>query len=286
MRFATFGRHTCPGKCQKSADSSVSCTLPKSDRPTNRALVVQSQAISGRIVPDAAPQMISEVFTSMLNDDVGKLARADSLIVKLGESWLNRSRDNEVNRKYYSSQHMRLMTRLLIEMRSRLNQADITLEACLTPDKFDDVVESVIATAAPYMDDVEQLRSPSNAIRFKYDLITCLEIKWETLAKKRMEETRDAKDCETFLKLIKSKRWAEKVTRLARYVLVSKKFNKIVNVPAPSDIVILTKKVKELLRTLDLTNPSLEKWLHVVRVVQARLLTFNKRRAGEINVIR
>ena len=61
--------------------------------------------------------MLKEVFSAMRFDETGNVARSDSLIVALGESWLRRFIDNKRKRKYYASQHMRLMARLLMYLR-------------------------------------------------------------------------------------------------------------------------------------------------------------------------
>ena len=52
----------------------------------------------------------------MLSDDIGKVARVEYLFVAPGEGWLRRSVDNREKCKYYTSKHMRLMARLLIEL--------------------------------------------------------------------------------------------------------------------------------------------------------------------------
>ena len=84
---------------------------------SKRILIVQSQVLSGVIDTKPSKLMLQEVFTTMLCDEVGKTAKKDKLIIALGETWLRRSIDNREKRSYYTSQHMRLMARLLLHLR-------------------------------------------------------------------------------------------------------------------------------------------------------------------------
>jgi hypothetical protein len=82
--------------------------------------------------------MLEEVFPNMLQDDISNTAKKDKLIVALGESWLRRCIDNREKRRYYTSQHMRLMARLLINLRKEdAEGSDKSLNEYICTQKFD-----------------------------------------------------------------------------------------------------------------------------------------------------
>ena len=57
--------------------------------------------------------MKNEVFKSMINDKTGKVAKRDPLIVALGESWPRNNISNTEKRRYYASQCMRLLGKMI-----------------------------------------------------------------------------------------------------------------------------------------------------------------------------
>ena len=72
---------------------------------------------------------------------------------------------------------MRLMAKFLMNLReldcpSLGNEVQAQLLwDFLVPSKYDLVVAAAVQLAYPYMDDVDDLGSPSNAIKIKYDIL-------------------------------------------------------------------------------------------------------------------
>lgn len=198
----------------------------------------------------------------------------------LGESWLRRSIDNREKRRYYSSQHMRLMGKMLLELRSLEGEDEKDFEYYLHPCRFDLLLGAALHCCLPYMDDFEELKAPSNGIKIKYDLIRMITARWAITVKKDPHSLR-AKELTTCLELIK-KEWGEMITKLARSVLVRRNLSVKRELPSPNDIKKLTCYVIEKLKTVELKE---ENYSRVVQLSQTRLLLYNKRRSGEVDAI-
>jgi hypothetical protein len=245
-------------------------------------LIVQSQVLAGVISTRPSKLMLQEVFPIMTRDDIGTVAQNDPLIVALGESWLRRSIDNEAKRKYYTSQHMRLMARLLIELRKADEKnAEKALDEFIRTKYYDALMAATIQCCMPYMDDEEDLKSPSNAIKLKYDLIRVVNAKWALLVQDNPHSLH-AEEMMKFDRLI-SVQWGERVTKLARAVLVRRRFKMKKELPSPEDVMKLTKHIVSELESTALTP---ENFFRIVQLVQTRLLLYNKRRSGEIDAVR
>lgn len=133
----------------------------------------------------------------------------------------------------------------------------------------------------PLMDDEEDLSSPSNAIKLKYDVKKMVNAKWAYIMKNESVNT-EAKACKTFLKLMDIE-WKSKVTKLAYTVLMRRKYEIRQELPSPEDIQKLTVGMINELKTIELTA---ENFMDVVKMLQTRLMLYNKRRSGELEVIK
>ena len=75
--------------------------------------------------------------------------------------------------------------------------------------------------------------------------------------------------------------WHEKVTKLARTVLVQRSYNKTTKIPSPSDIQKLTQHLQKELDSVDYNNREADTFRRVTMLAQCRILMYNKRRSGE-----
>ncbi len=314
----------------------------------------------------------------MTRHHVSKVAQENDLIVALGESWLRRNIDNKFRRKYYASERMRLVARLLIysekygqahqcrpqetgadkepdgvqshemqpqdsqgnwahqvaepdrnqapcetepepdgdqaareqgqrpeeepepdgdqaarEQGQRPEEDQVGAAECgqglvemsmwdfIDPAHFDDVVEAAIMCAYQYMDDMEDLKASSNAIKLKYDIKRLVNSKWSFCWKTGRGKTIDAEGCTAFIAMMNIE-WGEKVTKLARSVLITRTFQADLQVPAPQDLEKLTKHICMEINNLDLSRKDSSTFRQCVILAQTRLLSYNKRRSGEI----
>ena len=149
----------------------------------------------------------------------------------------------------------------------------------LDPRHFQKMMKAAIMCTYPYMEDIEDLKSPSNAIKLKYDLIRMLDMKWSLMQQKIGGI--GAEKCDIFQRQI-GIHWNESVTRLARSVLLNRSFSKEVKIPATEDIKELTLYLTSEVKKIDTANCETENFRNIVRLSQTRLLLFNKRRSGEI----
>lgn len=118
----------------------------------------------------------------------------------------------------------------------------------LVPSKYDVVLAAAVQLAFPYMDDIEDLRPPSNGIKIKV-----INEKWARIQIREQPDPDEAHSCDTFMRLTNIK-WTERVTKMARAVLVQRSFNKEVEIPSPDDIKTITEHICSELSILNLQN--------------------------------
>lgn len=279
-------------------------------RRKKKDLVLQSQILAGHIKGRQSPQMMKEVFPIMSSDNVTTIAQNDRLILALGESWIKRNIGNVEKRKYYASSRMRLCARFLIQLQQLqsiqksgscvdsstydVDEIDTEMNVdkdskqdslwdFLRPQNFDNLVLAALKCSFPNADDDDDLLSPSNAIKLKYDLYRLVNTKWALIVKTSgSENSKEAKECKTLASLMDIE-WKERVTIIARAVLSRRKFDEKKELPSPEDIEKMTMHLSKKLKETSLTS---ENFTRLVTIVQTRLLLYNKRRTGELEAIK
>jgi len=212
--------------------------------------------------------MLEEVYRIMKDDDCSRTAKNDVLILSLGVSWLRRNQDNYEKRKYYASGRMRHCARLLIALQDRDRQAEKENEGThktmwdfLVPSKFDDFVAASLVVSMP---DMEDLRAPSNALKLKYDIRRLLNAKYAYLLRRASDvDSNEIKGCKRFLKLMEIE-WSERVTKVARTVLQTRRLTETKEIPAPDDVEKLTKHLIHELQTAKMTQ---ENYARIVQLL-------------------
>jgi hypothetical protein len=242
----------------------------------------------GRISPEASPALQREVFSIMLNDEVGTLARKDPLIISIGNLWLERNVGNKLMRASYTSAIMRLCANmLLILRRNSLPSKDPGPTSAfwdyLRPQYFDMLCRAAIATATKDVDDMEDLKSPSNAIKLGYELKRLINIKLGLAIRERDKEIKE--ECRDLMQLFHNE-WSQKVTKLARVALAERQYTIEQQLPVPDDLVKLSRYLDEQLAIFDSSDMSASNFRHAVQLSEAKLISFNRRRAGEIQALR
>ena len=120
------------------------------------SILTLSDALSYRITPCASRKMQREVFFIMKNDEIGKVARKDSLIIMLGNQWLQKNVGNRLKRGRYTSAVMRLASKLLINIR-KLQPSENNMSDYLKPENFDNIVKATLLSAVVNIDDEEEM---------------------------------------------------------------------------------------------------------------------------------
>ena len=177
---------------------------------------------------------------------------------------------------------MRGAARLLQNIR-KLSNSEENMSSYLKPECFDTIVKATILTASPEMDDEEELKAPSTAIKLGYDIKRLAGTKWGN-GLRRNDQIAVA-ETKNFLKLMKLE-WSIRVTKSALTTLQVRKFNSEKSLPVPDDLQALNEHVKKELQNLYLSDNSYPTFRRVEELSQTRVLLFNKRRSGEVEVAR
>ena len=272
----------------------------KESKMRKRNVIFQCDVLLGEVTCHASSLLRKEVFPIMIKDEVGIEAQKDLLIVALGETWFRNCEDNEIKRKYYASQHMRLASKLLLNARKLAHPTNGSRNTSVGQiwdfirlAYFEVLVKASLETSLPDIDDEDELKSPSNAIKLKYDLIRLAETK-KLLSGIEYDKNRDdgkwkryKEEAQDFVDAIKTK-WSEKVTRHARKLLAERRLNKVQNLPKPEDIQQLGTYLVQQLDSFTL-KPEDTNWSayrNIVQYVQTRIVTYNKKRSEEVEAIK
>ena len=267
-------------------------------RVNERELALQSALVAGRICLQASEDLKKEVFVSMKNDVISKVAKGDPLIVALGNLSMKRNIGNKVMRRYNVSSDMRLAARCLIELRELQEgedaQKNLTWYDGLHPDQYDNIVKAVFAVCRENFneaegeddDDRDDLEAPSNAIKLSYDIARLCNVKVtrcivegdNVLAEKTRKETK------RFMEMFKYN-WSTDVKKRARHVLRERKLNQKVELPDPIDIATLANHMKTRMER-SVRPETYDEFKELQYNTLARLIAFNRRRPGELQVMR
>ena len=269
------------GKKASSTDKEDDNTLQHSF--TKGSIVVQSKIIKGQITTKPSKGLIKDVFPSMIRDQMSEIAQNDELIVALGEVWWMKNAGNKIRRKNFTSFHMRLAGRLLLLLREASALKRHSFNQFLKPEFFDLIVQCSLK--ACHVNEDEELKNPSTAIKLGYDLGRLASAKLGYCIKKDIESGKN--EASDFMKLIQME-WYLKVTKQARILLDERNFNKGRFLPIPDDSVKISRYLVENIQKFDLTvtdsNPEI--FREVVMITEARLLLYNSRRPRELESLR
>ncbi|XP_060064937.1 uncharacterized protein LOC132545279 [Ylistrum balloti] len=267
--LANIHRHKCTTS-KKSASVHVS----------KGNLLIQSAVLAGRVTGEADQTLVREVFPIMKDYKVGVLARQDRLIVGLGNQWMRRNVGNKLMRKYYASAVMRLASRLLIQLNSMVTPASgKDLESYIHPMYFTEIAKATLKVARQDEDDEEKIEAPSNAIKLAYDLKRMGNLKLANAIKQCDNiKKSEAKD---FLKLMQ----LEWTTKLSRVALEERKHLKNKPLPLPEDVQKLAVYLRSEMENFNIEDTSYENFRNGVILAEAGLITYNRRRPGEIQAL-
>lgn len=269
LKLDIIPRHHCPERIEKLAHQ------------TKANLLMQSAMLSGRFNVEASKMMKVEVFPVMRLDEIGQVARSDNLVVSLGNQWLLRNVGNELMRKYYTSAVMRLSSRLLITLRGMVIPPTGTdMQDYLDPEYFTQVAKGALKVAQQDSSDEDSLQAPSNAIKLAHDIKRMANIKLGRAIESRNKDMKES--AIDFLHLM-SIQWS---TKLARVLLDEKKHVKNTPLPVPSDVVKFSQYLKGEAKVCDLKDTSYPNYRKVVILALAALISYNRRRPGEVQAIK
>ena len=214
------------------------------------------------------------------------MAKGDALIVGLGNNWFQRNLSNKLKRKYYTSTRMRGAARLLSHLHD-LSGEKLQMTDYIKPVYFDTMCEAALSCASVDNDDIEDLATPSAALKIGFDIGRLTQLK---LGIAICEGNKTMKEEAELFNSLMIMEWTLKVSKLAHLKLNQMKLSKSLPLPVPEDLASLSKHFKTGLQTLDfshcLTAAISNIYKRAVVLVQTRLLTHNKRQSAELEVLR
>ena len=277
----TFYRHR--KYCVKNDESVPHCEL-----------IIQSEILAGKISPEASNELRKEVLSNMHSDDIGKIAKQDRLIAMIGNSAYKRCIGNPVMRKYNVSSVMRLVARLLKELRLLAQDMSLTLFQAIHPNMYDNFIKAVFAVcgeeqieeAAAPVSDCDLLKAPSNALKLSYDITKLCNMKMALAIhdEDRVAGEKDRKDSKRFMDLYRSQ-WEVDVKKKARHVLRERKLNMTVHLPDPADIAKLASHLRAKMLAMEMPA-SYDDFRRMQYLCLARLMSYNRRGPGEVQTLK
>ena len=269
----------CMSWCIASALQKHQEHCPASERIlTHAEISTQSAVLSHRIDKRASTKLVNEVFTIMHNDIIGEVARSDTLIVTLGNQWMEKNVGNVLKRGKYTSEIMRLVARFLIALR-KLTGLELAMWEFLKPSHFDNLAKATLMVSEADGDDQDDLRYPSNARKLGFDLKRLLNLKIGLCIEQ--ENHSDQQDAENVAKQMNIF-WGTRVAKLANVLLEERRFNVRQTMPMPEDIERLNDTLNKAITELKLNDISASNYVKISELCLVKLMVYNRRRTGEM----
>ncbi|XP_053083172.1 uncharacterized protein LOC117596717 isoform X1 [Pangasianodon hypophthalmus] len=244
-----------------------------------RARVLGLAALAESTFPHQISPGVWKLLSAMKEDDVASVVRNDFCILQLAQSFFNKH-GNDSTKYEYIRQKLREIGRFLLTLRS--NSHIHSLEEAVKPANFPSVVQAV-KTVSGYDEEMNCYQTPSLALKLGHTLQkVCEIIHCRALM---AEDEEQIKSTETFKKLYTSK-WSELISHNALNSLSEAKFNKPLTLPFTHDVQLLHKHLETI---ADASSENLKKapspqiYAELAKTTLARIILFNRRRAGEVS---
>ncbi|XP_033640233.1 uncharacterized protein LOC117300650 isoform X1 [Asterias rubens] len=260
---------------------------------TVRSLKMESDVLLKKC--EGATTFVRSVLESMKDDDITHICKKDPLIIELGNSRGRKCCGMDARKgRHYVAQEMRQAARLLQNLRTLDSNGKHSIDEFLTPDEFDTVIRGVQMTAGQSEQSCQDLSvrtepmdRPSLALKIGHSLSKLGAIKrYQALMQQNKLKELEA---DRFLTL-KEAEWPEKVSSEALTTMSQRKINKVVELPVAADIQkfssFLREEIMRTIKQIKENGPSASLYRRCQELVLARLITFNKRHAGEVEQIK
>ncbi|XP_028414257.1 uncharacterized protein LOC114537315 [Dendronephthya gigantea] len=257
-----------------------SCESDKKEKPSAKRMRFDGKLLLAETNLEACSKQLQNVLLIMAHDDISAVAQADPTILAVGSDMVDQK---GVEKATEISQKMRLLARVLIEMRKLTGKPDASLSTIITPLHFDSFLQCArnLGGYVVNQNGSRNFKSPSTAVKCGYATMTaCKILRGKALRDCDMDRK---KEVDNFLELYETE-WGKKITSPAHDNLGEKKNNKPDVLPLTSDLL----KLRDyLLRAISEKTESLkqdankENFRALSEVCLARLIMFNKRRGGE-----
>ncbi|XP_036954793.1 uncharacterized protein LOC119019918 isoform X2 [Acanthopagrus latus] len=222
------------------------------------------------------------ILTKMTYNDVTQTVMDDKVLLQFGELLFNHYGSDEKKHEYIR-QNLRQMARLVLEAQKITPLKK--LEDFFLPSSFPHVV-SAVNVLAGYDPASKTYRIPSLAIKIGYHLQkTCVIVK-ENAVKSGNESL--AESAQNFLSVYQ-KKWNKLVSSGALSTLRETKSHTEKKVPLTQDVKLLSchmEKVHLLAEKKLRESPSTENYAALAKVVLARTIIFNRRKASDVSSLK
>ncbi|XP_053181066.1 uncharacterized protein LOC128364544 isoform X1 [Scomber japonicus] len=267
----TLYRHLrlCPEKVRNDSESQIG-----RKRIASRCVL---ETIGDLGVSDGFRELLSQ----MTYNDVTQAVMDDKIILQFGEQMFDQQGSN-AKRHDYIRQNLRQIGRLVLEAQKITPLKKV--EDFFLPSSFSHVV-SAVNVLAGYDPEKKTYSTPSLAIKLGYHLQKCCSI----VERNAMQsgDTRLVESAQNFLSVYQ-KKWNTLVSSGALSALRETKLTTEKKVPFSQDVKRLNFHMENvhLLAEKKLTEcPSTENYAALTKVVLARTIIFNRRRAREVSAV-
>lgn len=257
------------------------CPFKPDDMPTNKHQSVQamSKVMMISALSGDTNSLLNQVMATMRTDEPALVARNDWLIKKVGMLLVEK---HGTKNNQDTSQKMRELSRLLIQLRKTDTNQNAELSDYIRPEKFDVVVEAVKVLCKFEINDGQQnVKTPSLSLKLGHSLKKCTNI-MKGKALKEKDKDREV-DADNFAKLLDME-WSHRISHHSLTTLSSRKFNKVDMLPLTEDLTKLRQFIKRKISesTEEIRkHPLLDDWKLLAQLTLTKLVMFNKRRGGE-----
>jgi len=264
-------RHVCP--CVRTSVEAKSGDLVDSSR----------SLLDGAI--DAEDSHVDKnfkygVLNRMRRDRNLATVKADALILRFGTTQLKRI---GLKGRRRIAMRMRLLARLLDQLRQSTGSRGASLSEFLDGTYFDAFIEAVEILCGLHTDEHGNslFATPSLALMIGNIVPKCCQVK-KGMAIRQGDEFKE-KQVERFMDLFRSE-YGNVASCPALLMLKSKRYNKPDELPSTEDLLKLKAFTEQQLETLCSqlkAEPEYSTWRSLSEIVLTKLLVFNKRRASE-----
>ena len=222
-----------------------------------------------------------DILSSMLNDERGRVAKSDELILKRGQRMFERKGSGRDHR-HDISEKMRELARFLIAMRQITGNDTKSLRSCLRPRQVKNVIAAV-RKVSNYDEKPQKYGTPSLALKIGHNINDCLVIlKGEAAEKMDIEGTQSLDFFKTALEV----RWLAEISSGAFRTLRRAKWNRVSTLPTAEDIRKFNKFIQDgidryIRMFQEIADP--DYLIKLSRLLSCLMVAFNRRRSGEVS---
>ncbi|XP_073668156.1 uncharacterized protein [Paramisgurnus dabryanus] len=220
-----------------------------------------------------------KLLGAMKHDDISVVVKNDWSILQLAQSFFNKH-GHDSTKFEYIRQKLREIGRLLLTLRKEFSI--YSLEEAVKPANFYRLIQAVQRVSG-YDEESHCYKSPSLALKLGHSLNKICEI---IHCRALMSEDKELiSSTDTFKKLYSSK-WSELISHSALVTMNEARFNKPSTLPFTKDVQclhqFLEKSAHAAFEKLKETA-SPQSYAALAKATLARMIVFNRRRAGEVS---